>query len=89
LILDDSQQWYHAAWPIATAAIGVIALAGGLFGWMLGHANVIQRILLVVGALSLIKPGGLTDLVGFGILATALVWQMLERRREGEPQTST
>lgn len=55
---------------------------------MLGHANVIQRILLVVGALSLIKPGGLTDLIGFGILALALVWQLLERRREGEPQTS-
>lgn len=87
-ILDDGQQWYHAVWPIATAAIGVIALAGGLFGWMLGHANVIQRILLVVGALSLIKPGGLTDLIGFGILTLALVWQLLERRREGAPQTS-
>ena len=87
-ILDEDQSWYHAVWPIATACIGVIALAGGLFGWMIGHANMVQRVLLVVGALSLIKPGGLTDLIGFGILAAALVWQSLERRKAPLPQTS-
>jgi TRAP-type uncharacterized transport system fused permease subunit len=62
--------------------IGVIALAGGLFGWMLGHATMIQRILLVTGALSLIKPGGMTDLIGFGILAFVLVWQALSRNQQ-------
>jgi TRAP transporter 4TM/12TM fusion protein len=88
-ILDDDQSWYHAVWPIITASIGVIALAGGLFGWLLSHANVVQRVLLVIGALSLIKPGGLTDLVGFGILGAVVVWQLLDRRREAVPQTST
>ncbi len=81
-ILREGQSWYHAVWPIITALIGVIALAGGLFGWMLGHATMIQRILLVTGALSLIKPGGLTDLIGFGILAFVLVWQALSRNQQ-------
>jgi len=88
-ILDDEQSWYHAVWPIATASIGVIALAGGLFGWLLSHANVVQRVLLVVGAMSLIKPGGITDLFGFGILVAVVVWQLLDRRREAVVQTST
>lgn len=79
-ILDEGEHWYHAVWPIATATIGVIALAGGLFGWLLSYATMLQRILLVVGALSLIKPGGLTDLIGFGILAVVVVWQVIQRK---------
>lgn len=86
-ILEDDQRWYDAVWPIATAAVGVIALAGGLFGWLLSHANVVQRVLLVAGALSMIKPGGLTDLFGFGLLAIVVLWQLLERRRDTVPQT--
>ena len=80
-IVDEGQHWYHALWPIATAMMGVIALAGGLFGWLFGYANMVQRVLLVVGALSLIKPGGMTDLVGFGILGAVVLWQLLARRQ--------
>ena len=80
-IVDEGQHWYHALWPIATAMMGVIALAGGLFGWLLGYANMIQRAMLVVGALSLIKPGGMTDLVGFGILGSVVLWQLLSQRQ--------
>jgi len=80
-IVDEGQHWYHALWPIATAMIGVIALSGGLFGWLLGYANMMQRALLVGGALSLIKPGGMTDLVGFGILGAVVLWQLLLKRQ--------
>ena len=85
-IVDEGQHWYHALWPIATAMMGVIALSGGLFGWLFGYANMAQRVLLVGGALSLIKPGGMTDLVGFGILATVVLWQLLLRRQPPEVQ---
>ncbi len=85
-IVDEGQHWYHALWPIATAMIGVIALSGGLFGWLFGYANMAQRVLLVGGALSLIKPGGMTDLVGFGILATVVLWQLLLKRQPPEVQ---
>ena len=36
---------------------------------------------LVVAALLLIKPGWITDLAGFGIAATILARQYLDRRR--------
>lgn len=80
-IVDEGQHWYHSLWPIATAMIGVIALSGGLFGWLFGYANMVQRALLVGGALSLIKPGGMTDLVGFGILGAVVLWQLLLKRQ--------
>jgi TRAP transporter 4TM/12TM fusion protein len=87
-ILTENQQWYHAIWPIATACIGVIALAGGLFGWLRGYASMPQRILLIIGALSLIKPGGLTDLVGFGILGLVLAWQIVWNKQPIMQQTT-
>lgn len=86
-ILREGQAWYDVIWPIATATIGVIALAGGLFGWMLGFASMPQRILLVISALSLIKPGALTDLFGFGVLAVVIIWQLLGQKRHPVPQT--
>ncbi len=80
-ILDEGQHWYHSVWPIVTAMIGVIGLAGGLFGWLFGYANMMQRVLLVVGAFSLIKPGGGTDMIGFGILAAVVAWQLLQPKQ--------
>lgn len=80
-ILEEGQHWYNALWAIATACIGVIALAGGLFGWLKGYATMPQRVLLVIGALSLIKPGGLTDLIGFGILALVVAWQTVANKQ--------
>ena len=81
-IVKDGQEWYHALWPIATATIGVVGLAAGLFGWYRGHASLPQRILLVIAALSLIKPGAITDLIGFGLLALVYFWQYFAPYKE-------
>jgi len=87
-ILGDNQSWYHAVWPVITATIGVVALAAGLFGWMIGYASFIQRVILVISALSLIKPGLITDMIGFGGLAIVILWQLFERRKSLVPQGS-
>jgi TRAP-type uncharacterized transport system fused permease subunit len=62
----------------------VVALAGGLFGWLIGFASAWQRALLVVAALCLIKPGLYTDIVGLALLGAVLGVQLLERRRAAE-----
>jgi len=69
---------------VASASIGVIALAGGLFGWLLGFASAWQRGLLIVAALCLITPGLITDTIGFGLLAVVVATQLLARRRAAE-----
>jgi len=81
---DWSADWMFVAWSAFSASVGVIALAGGLFGWLLAYANLWQRALLVVAALCLITPGLITDSIGFGLLAIVVAVQMLERRRAAE-----
>ncbi|AEC20058.1 TRAP transporter, 4TM/12TM fusion protein [Pusillimonas sp. T7-7] len=65
-----------------TATLGVICLAGSLHGYFFfGPARFIERVLLMVGAFTLIKPGLLTDLIGLGMIAVVVAMQLLTRRR--------
>jgi TRAP transporter 4TM/12TM fusion protein len=76
-----------AVWEIAMAVItgllGTLALAAGSQGWLLRRLSLIQRIIMFVAALALIKPGLITDLVGFGILLaiTLLQWTAIKKER--------
>jgi len=81
LIVPEGSAWYHVLWPVATAMIGVIALAGSLFGWFIGAANRVHRVMLFIAALSLIKPGLITDIVGFGLLGLVIVMQLISSRK--------
>lgn len=81
LITPEGSAWYQMLWPIATAVIGVIALAGSLFGWFIGSANMMQRVMLFIAALSLIKPGLITDIIGFGLLGLVVVLQLIAARK--------
>jgi TRAP-type uncharacterized transport system fused permease subunit len=86
---DWATDWLYIAWAAITASIGVIALAAGLFGWLLTFATMWQRALLVVAALCLITPGLITDSIGFGLLAVVATVQFLERRRAAESAVRT
>jgi TRAP transporter 4TM/12TM fusion protein len=67
-----------------TATVGVICLAGGLSGYLIGVASLWQRLLLVAAAFTLIKPGIYTDLVGFGLIAAVVAAQLVTARRLAE-----
>jgi TRAP transporter 4TM/12TM fusion protein len=71
-----------------TASIGVICLAGGLHEhFFFGPARPWERILLVIAALVLIKPGWISDLVGLvliGLIAASQHW--LRPTRATPPQ---
>jgi TRAP transporter 4TM/12TM fusion protein len=64
----------------ATATLGVVCLAGGLFGYLFRPASIWQRVLLVAAAVVLIKPGLLTDLAGIGLVAVVAAAQLLGSR---------
>ena len=81
LITPEGSAWYHMLWPVSTAIIGVIALAGSFFGWFIGAANMVQRVMLFIAALSLIKPGLITDAIGFGLLGLVIVMQLIANRK--------
>lgn len=61
-----------------TATIGVICLAAGLHEYFFfGRARWWERVMLIVAALVLIKPGWMSDLAGFvliGLITASQLW---------------
>jgi TRAP transporter 4TM/12TM fusion protein len=84
-------EWPRIAITVVTATTGVICLAAGLTGYLLAPAPLWQRIVLVAAAVTLIKPGLVTDLVGAGLLAAILIVQVLLRTgdRAGDVEDRT
>ncbi|MBI3126489.1 MAG: TRAP transporter permease [Candidatus Tectomicrobia bacterium] len=70
-------------WASLTAILGVVCLASGLQGWMLGPVSWLERPILIVSAVALIKPGVVTDGIGLGGFALILVlqWARFKKRR--------
>jgi TRAP transporter 4TM/12TM fusion protein len=81
IVKDWGSEWPFVLWSVCTATVGVVCLAGSLFGWLLGHASMWQRVLLFVSAMCLIKPGLITDAIGIGLLALVAAAQVFELRR--------
>jgi TRAP transporter 4TM/12TM fusion protein len=70
---------------LGTAIVGIICLAAAMEGWFFRPCNLIERILLLGAALTLIKPGIYTDLVGVFLFGLAMLLQKVwvERKRRG------
>jgi len=81
VVKDWGSEWHWVLWSVCTATLGVVALAASLFGWLLAQASMWQRVLLLVAAMCLIKPGLVTDAVGLGLLAVVIGTQWLQLRR--------
>jgi TRAP-type uncharacterized transport system fused permease subunit len=61
-----------------TGIAGVLSLASAVQGYLLGaHARWHERLLLGIAALALINPGLMTDMVGGGAIALALLSRFL------------
>jgi len=76
---------------LITACIGIFALSATVIGWLLVPLNVVERALLMIGALTLITPGWLTDLIGLALLAVvgAMVGLRWSKRRTAQPNAIT
>ncbi len=62
--------------------VGVLILAMGVVGIMyvdVGALSVFERILLIAGALLLIDPGWVTDIIGVCLVAPIVVWRLMMR----------
>jgi TRAP transporter 4TM/12TM fusion protein len=71
--------WERILLTTVTAVVGVTALAASLSGYLLRPARLFERVLLFGAAIVLIKPGLLTDLVGFGLLGAVILSQQILR----------
>ena len=66
---------------VVSATIGVILLAGSLFGYLIGPCARWHQVLLFGAALCLIKPGWETDLLGLALLLPVVVAQLFAKRK--------
>ncbi len=73
--------WYNVILIALTATIGMIGVAAGLSGYLVRPMNLIERVLTIAGGLCLIIPGTLTDVIGLGLIALAVVLQMVLNKK--------
>jgi TRAP transporter 4TM/12TM fusion protein len=71
--------WHVSLFAFVSAAIGVMALAAGLHGYLLASARLWERAVLVVAALLLIAPELISSLVGLGLLGVVAAAQWPRR----------
>ena len=73
--------WATIATSSVSAIVGSMCLAAGLMGYLRAPCAWWERVLLLVAAILLIKPGLATDAVGLVCLAIVLVSQEVATRR--------
>jgi len=79
--------WLSIAEVFATAAVGIAALAAGFQGWALKRTTLLERWMFIIAGFALVYPGWVADILGFGLVAVALVLQLL--RKQAQPPLAT
>jgi len=77
--------WGAVAVISVTAIIGIVALAGGLQGWLLRKTTSPERWMLIVAGLALVYPTTFSDILGL-VLVTVVI--ALQKMRSGTPVTA-
>jgi TRAP transporter 4TM/12TM fusion protein len=70
---------WEIAMAVVTGLLGTLALAAAAQGWLLRRLSPPERLVMLVSALALIKPGWITDLIGLALLALIAGRQWLTR----------
>ena len=78
--------WGSIALVTFTAAVGIVAIAGGFQGWLWKRCPLWERALLIVAGFLLVYPKTLFDVIGFALVAVVLAAQWF---RKPEPSTRT
>ena len=74
--------WLGIVQATVSASIGVWFLAGSTEGWFGGRLPMALRVILFFAALSLMHPGGITDVLGLGIGLPIYFWQRMRHRAQ-------
>ncbi|EZH67058.1 C4-dicarboxylate ABC transporter permease [Bacillaceae bacterium JMAK1] len=67
---------------VVTCVIGVFAMAVALSGYLSTDLQVVERITFFVGAILLIAPGMMTNVIGFVLIGLTMAWHMMRSKRE-------
>jgi TRAP-type uncharacterized transport system fused permease subunit len=68
----------EGAWVILTSFAGIFALSAAASGWLLKKTSMVERIILLTGALMLAYPTYWSDAVGIALVALVYLKQKLQ-----------
>ena len=71
--------WPSIALVTFTAAVGIVALAGGLQGWLFKRTTLYERWMLIAAGFLLVYPAPAADVVGFALVVVVVALQWLRR----------
>ena len=77
--------WLSIAGVTVTAGIGIVALAGGLQGWLLRKTASWERWLLVIAGIMLVYPRAMFDYIGIALVIAVLISQKVRARVASAP----
>lgn len=69
--------WYEVVLIVITSLLGIFGVAVGLGGYLYRKINPLLRIVSIVGGLTLLIPGTLTDVIGFVLVVGVVSYQKL------------
>jgi len=67
---------------IIAGLIGIVGVASGLSGYLIGHMRWYERIITVIGGLLMINPGMTTNLIGAVMIAGIILLQKNTKKHE-------
>ncbi|ARK20936.1 TRAP transporter permease [Sporosarcina ureae] len=67
---------------IITAIIGIVSMACAVEGWLIKRCSIIERLILVASAITLVMPGITTDIIGVTILGLMYAYQKSFNRKK-------
>jgi len=71
-------------WTIIAAFLGIGMLASGCAGWFLKRSTILERVIIIVGALAFVYPHRLGDVAGFVCLFIVIAMQKLRKDKQPE-----
>lgn len=82
MLFENVTSVFQVVQIVITALLGIFAVAAGLEGYILRMMGWPLRVLAVVGGLTLLIPGTVSDLIGLVIVAGIIALQLLQNKRE-------
>lgn len=74
--------WYEVVLIVITSLLGIFGVAVGLGGYLYRKINPLLRIVSIVGGLTLLIPGTLTDVIGFVLVMGVVSYQKLTATKQ-------
>ena len=82
MLFENVTSVFQVVQIVISALLGIFAVAAGLEGYILRKMGWPLRVLAVIGGLTLLIPGTVSDLIGLVIVAGIIALQLLQNKRE-------